>query len=344
MASPATSASPAATLERALRRERAARQQAEALLETKSRELYLANEALKDEHARVQRRNEEIEAAHAALQTAQAQLVQSEKLASVGQLAAGVAHEINNPIGFIMSNLGTLKTYAALLENLVSGYRRYAVSVETGSPEAGLLTELRALEESEDLEFVLEDLGDLLTDSIDGTVRVKDIVMGLKSFSRVDEASVSFEDLHDGIDATLKVVANEIKYKCDVVRDFGDLPAVPCNLAQINQVFMNLIVNASQAIETQGAITIATRADEQFAYVEIRDNGHGIPEDTLGRIFDPFFTTKAIGSGTGLGLSISYGIVKDHGGEITVDSEPGKGTVFTIALPIKASDDQAADV
>lgn len=334
MASHAPTSEPSVSaLERALKRERASRNQAEHLLETKSRELFLSNQALTEEHERVQRRNKEIEKAHAALQSAQAQLIQSEKLASVGQLAAGVAHEINNPIGFIMSNLGTLKTYAELMSRLIGGYRKFADGFRAEQADPNVLAELAALEEEEDIDFVLEDIEELMTDSIQGTVRVKDIVQGLKSFSRVDEASVSDEDLHAGLEATLKVVANEIKYNCEVVKEFGDIPRVPCNLAQVNQVFMNLLVNAAQAIETQGTVTISTSADDQSVCVRIKDTGGGIPEDKIGSIFDPFFTTKPVGSGTGLGLSISYGIIQDHGGSIDVESEVGRGTTFTVKLP-----------
>ncbi len=329
-------------LERALKRERAARERAEAILESKSRELYLANQALTEEHERVRRRNEEIEKAHLALQEAQAQLVQSEKLASVGQLAAGVAHEINNPIGFITSNLGTLKSYAELMKRLLEGYRRHATAGDDAAQQGELLAELRELEETEDIEFVLEDLDELLSDSIAGAARVKDIVQGLKSFSRVDEAKLAEEDLHAGIESTLKVVANEIKYNCSIEKDFGDLPPVTCNLAQVNQVFMNLLVNASQAMESQGTITITTRADGDFAVVKFRDTGSGIPADKLGSIFDPFFTTKPVGSGTGLGLSISYGIIQDHGGTIEVESEVGVGTEFAIRLPFAAPEEQQA--
>ncbi len=327
---------PPPAFERALKRERAAREQAESLLESKSRELYLANTALTDEHERVQRRNAEIEKAHSALQEAQAQLVQSEKLASVGQLAAGVAHEINNPIGFITSNLGTLNTYAELMTRLISGYRRYANGLGEQAPQPELLQELKALEEEEDIEFVLEDIEGLLSDSIAGARRVKDIVQGLKSFSRVDDAEVSEQDIHEGIESTLKVVANEIKYRCEVVKQFGDLPPVPCNLAQLNQVFMNLLINAAQAMESQGTITIITSVDGGNAVIEFRDTGSGIPADKLGSIFDPFFTTKPVGSGTGLGLSISYGIVQDHGGTIEVASEVGVGTTFSVRLPLGA--------
>jgi len=331
-------ASPPPAFERALKRERAAREQAESLLESKSRELYLTNQALQEEHERVQRRNEEIEKAHGALQDAQAQLVQSEKLASVGQLAAGVAHEINNPIGFITSNLGTLASYADVMTRLINGYRGYAASAKQQSPRPELLDDMNQLEEEEDIEFILEDIDGLLSDSIAGSKRVKDIVQGLKSFSRVDDAQVSREDLHVGIESTLKVVANEIKYNSEVVKQFGDIPLVPCNLAQVNQVFMNMLVNAAQAFEKQGTITITTKVVGDNAVVEFKDNGSGIPADKLGSIFDPFFTTKPVGAGTGLGLSISYGIIQDHGGTIEVESEVGVGTVFSIHLPLNSDD------
>ena len=337
---PARDASSA--FERALKRERAARERAEAILESKSRELYLANRELTEQHERVQRRNEEIEKAHLALKEAQAQLVQSEKLASVGQLAAGVAHEINNPIGFITSNLGTLKSYAELMKRLLEGYRQHANAGSEAPPQGESLSELRELEEAEDIEFVLEDLDELLTDSISGAARVKDIVQGLKSFSRIDEAKLAEEDLHAGIESTLKVVANEIKYNCSIEKDYGELPPVTCNLAQINQVFMNILINAAQAMESQGTMTITTRTDGDFAVVRFRDTGSGIPADKLGSIFDPFFTTKPVGSGTGLGLSISYGIIQDHGGTIEVESEVGVGTEFTIRLPLRAAEEQRA--
>jgi signal transduction histidine kinase len=327
-----------AILERAMKRERAAREQAESLLESKSRELYFSNEALQDKHRLVKRQKAEIEKAHEALQEAQAQLVQSEKLASVGQLAAGVAHEINNPISFITSNLGTLKSYVEVMAQLTAGYRSYLKCAKQGSVQPDILEKMHQLEEEEDIEFVLEDIEGLLTDSIEGSKRIKDIVQGLMSFSRVDDERVSDEDIHEGINSTLKVVANEIKYNCEVIKNFGVLPLVSCNLAQVNQVFMNLIVNAAQAMESQGTITITTKIDGANAVLEFRDNASGIPANKIGSIFDPFFTTKPIGSGTGLGLSISYGIIQRHGGTIEVDSEVGVGTTFSVRLPLNGED------
>lgn len=327
---------PSPVFERALKRERAAREQAEVLLEDKSRELYRANQALQQKHDQISRKQVELEQAHRDLKEAQGKLVQSEKLATVGQLAAGVAHEINNPIGFITSNLGTLKTYAAVMSQLIIGYRKYAAGSPDQPENSALLEKLRQLESEEDIEFILDDIEGLLADSVDGSRRVKEIVQGLKSFSRVDDAESSEQDLHQGLESTLKVVANEIKYKCDVVKQYGDLPHVPCNLAKINQVFMNLLVNAAQAMEERGTITITTSVDDDFAVVAIQDTGSGIPAEKIDSIFDPFFTTKPIGSGTGLGLSISYGIVQEHGGEIEVDSEVGVGTTFAVRLPLSA--------
>lgn len=323
-----------AVMERALKRERQAREKAEQLLESKSRELYLANEDLLAKNEQVSRRNDAIEEANAALMKAQAQLVQSEKMASVGQLAAGVAHEINNPIGYITSNLGTLKSYTNVMRELITGYRQYSDSIKAGNADESLYLKMQEIQSREDIDFVLDDVAELVSDSLAGSLRVKEIVQGLKSFSRVDSADYSESDLHSGIESTLKVLASEMKYSCEVRLEFGDLPQVSCNLARINQVFLNLLVNASQSFEQPGLVTISTRCDDTWVYLSISDTGCGIPEDKLGSIFDPFFTTKAVGSGTGLGLSISFGIIEEHGGTLSVKSEVGSGSQFTIKLPI----------
>lgn len=317
----------AEVFERALKRERAAREKAEFLLETKSRELYLASEDLT-------LKNDAIEKSRAALMSTQAKLVQSEKMASVGQLAAGVAHEINNPIGYITSNLGTMQSYTDVMRELITGYRQYSESVKAGQADASIYRKMQEIQTREDIDFILDDVVELVSDSLSGALRVKEIVQGLKSFSRVDNADFSDADLHAGIESTLKVMSNELKYNCEVKLEFGDLPLVPCNLARINQVLLNLLVNASHAIEGQGTITIATGCDDTWACITVRDTGSGIPEDKIGSIFDPFFTTKPVGSGTGLGLSISYGILEEHGGTLSVESEVGKGSLFTVRLPM----------
>lgn len=321
-------------LERALQRERQAREQAEHFLETKSRDLYLANEDLKLKNSEIGLRNVAIEEANAALISTQAQLVQSEKMASVGQLAAGVAHEINNPIGYITSNLGTLQSYTDVMRELITGYRDYSAGVKAGSADESAYQKLQELQVSEDIDFILGDVVELVSDSLSGAMRVKDIVQGLKTFSRVDSADFIEADLQSGIESTLKVLSNELKYSCDVKLEFADIPLIPCNLARINQVVLNLLVNASQSIEGQGTITLSTRRDETWAYLCISDTGCGIPADKIASIFDPFFTTKPVGSGTGLGLSISFGIVEEHGGTLSVVSEVGVGSQFTIKLPL----------
>lgn len=258
----------------------------------------------------------------AELEAAHVQLLQSEKLASIGQLAAGVAHEINNPVGFVKSNLNALQRYAQQMQALL----------DTGRA--------RPLGEADyaaaDYDYLKDDLRALIDESQDGLVRVQKIVADLKDFSRVDQAERADADLNAGIKSTLNVVWNELKYKAEVVRDFAELPPVNCVQAQINQVVMNLLVNAAQAIPERGTITVRTRLEGDFVRIEVCDSGCGIAPEHLGRIFDPFFTTKAVGKGTGLGLSLSYDIVQKHGGRIEVESQVGAGTCFRVFLPCVA--------
>jgi signal transduction histidine kinase len=256
------------------------------------------------------------------------QLLQSEKMASVGQLAAGVAHEINNPVGFVNSNLGTLKHYIADLLKALSLYEEN--EGELTEETRVVLTELKR---QIDIVYLREDIGKLLSESIDGMQRVKRIVQDLKDFSHVGETEMLLADLEQGLDSTLNVVWNELKYKADVVKEYGGIPNILCMPAQLNQVFMNLLTNAGQAIDNHGRITIRTGQEGDNVWVEVEDTGKGIKPENLERIFDPFFTTKPVGSGTGLGLSLSYGIVKKHGGRIEVKSEVGKGSVFRVVLP-----------
>ncbi|MDD2759228.1 MAG: ATP-binding protein [Methylomonas sp.] len=262
------------------------------------------------------------------LEEAQMQLMQSEKMASIGQLAAGVAHEINNPIGFVNSNLNRLQEYVDGMLRLLAAYER----VE-GSLVDEALQDITHLKREIDIGYLRGDIGDLLAESLDGLQRVRRIVQDLKDFSHVGESEKQSANLESGLDSTLNVVWNEIKYKADVVKENGGIPEVNCIASQLNQVFMNLLINAVQAIEDHGRITIRTGYDERNVWVEVEDTGKGIKPEQLGKIFDPFFTTKAVGMGTGLGLSLSYGIVNKHNGRIEVKSELGKGTAFRVILP-----------
>lgn len=279
------------------------------------------------------RRNDELTQANDNLVRMRQQLVQAEKLASIGQLAAGVAHEINNPIGYVHSNLGSLDKYLNDLFQLLAAYEAAESSI--GDPH--VVTGLRHLRATVELAYLREDVPDLMRECQEGISRVRKIVQDLKDFSRVDNRN-EFElaNLHHGLDSTLTIVNNEIKYKADVVKHYGPLPPIECLASQLNQVFMNLLVNAAQAIgETRGTITLTTGVEDDWVWVEIADNGCGIAPDKIDRIFDPFFTTKPVGKGTGLGLSLSYGIVQNHCGTLTVCSELGVGTIFRIRLPIR---------
>ena len=279
-------------------------------------------------------RNAELIALNAQLSAAQKHLVQSEKLASIGQLAAGIAHEINNPIGYIFSNFGTLENYLTSLFEMLAVYEK--TEAMHSVPET--VKELRAKRESIELEFLKEDIPVLMRESREGIVRVRKIVQDLKDFSHVDtNPDWQFANLNQGIDSTLNVVNNEVKYKADLVKDYGDLPEVQCMPSQINQVVMNLVVNAAHAMvgTERGKITVRTGTLGDKVWLEVTDTGSGIPKEVLPRIFDPFFTTKPVGKGTGLGLSLSYGIVQKHHGAIDVQTEAGKGTTFRVTLPLK---------
>jgi signal transduction histidine kinase len=257
------------------------------------------------------------------------QLLQSEKMASIGQLAAGVAHEINNPIGFVNSNLGTLKLYTTNLLRALSVYEENEGELTDETREV-----MTKLKREIDLVYLRKDVDNLLSESMEGMQRVKRIVQDLKNFSHVDDAGLLLTDLEQGLDSTLNMVWNELKYKAEVVKEYGGIPKILCMPAQLNQVFLNLLTNAGQAIENHGRITIRTGQEGQNVWVEVEDTGKGIKHENMERIFDPFFTTKPVGSGTGLGLSVSYSIVQKHSGRIEVKSEVGKGTTMRIWLPL----------
>ena len=264
------------------------------------------------------------------LETARNQAIQAEKLASIGQLAAGVAHEINNPIGFVLSNFRSLERYMIDVFDVIAAYE----AAEPLLPSAPQVALLRQAKEAAELDFVREDVKQLLRESCDGLDRVKRIVQDLKDFSRVGENEWQTADLVRGLESTLNVVRNEIKYKAEVVKRYGAMPEIECMPSQLNQVFMNLLVNAAHAIAGQGTITIGCGTVDDQVWVAVSDTGSGIAPEVLSRIFDPFFTTKPVGQGTGLGLSLSYSIVRQHGGRIEVESEVGIGTTFRVWLPI----------
>ena len=267
----------------------------------------------------------------ARLQEAHDQLLQAEKMASIGQLAAGIAHEINNPVGFVNSNMGALQTYVATLFGVIGAYES---AVAAAAPGSALAAQVEAIGRRAELDYLREDATELVRESMDGLKRVKDIVQALKDFSHVGESEWQLADLHLGLESTLHIVANEIKYKATIEKHYGQLPAVTCLASQLNQVFMNLLVNAGQAITGHGTITLRSGVAGDWVWISIGDTGAGIAPEHLNRIFEPFFTTKPVGSGTGLGLSLSYSIVAKHGGRIEVASLPGAGTTFTVRLPV----------
>ncbi|MBW4053876.1 MAG: PAS domain-containing protein [Proteobacteria bacterium] len=275
--------------------------------------------------------NEKLQKAYAELQQGQTQIFQQEKMASIGQLAAGVAHEINNPMGFISSNLSTMGKYM----EKISAFETAMIEAVQDKGDTETVATLGELRKKMKIDFILDDIKNLLDESRDGAERVRRIVQDLKSFSHVDEAECKPVSVNECLDATLNMLRNEIKYIADVEQEYNpDLPMLLCFPQQINQVFMNILVNAAHAIEGHGVIAIKTLLEADDIVVRISDTGKGVAPENLTRIFEPFFTTKEVGKGTGLGLSISYDIIKKHGGDIHVESEAGVGTTFIIRLPL----------
>lgn len=277
----------------------------------------------------------ELEEAYTELKAIQERLLAAEKMASLGKLSAGIAHEINNPIGYVISNLSTLDKYLSSLAPLLERYTKVEDGFDALSKEdlANISRELKEIKERIDYTYLVSDLPKLVKETADGAQRVVRIIRDLKSFSRQDEIEFKEANLIELVESSLNIVWNEVKYKADIVKEYGDVPLIYCHPQQISQVFMNIFVNAAQSIEERGKITIKACFKDNKAHVEISDTGKGMTAEVKEKIFEPFFTTKKVGEGTGLGLAIVYGIIQKHKGSIDVKSVPGQGSTFAIALP-----------
>ena len=281
--------------------------------------------------------SQELLQANSDIREAQNQLIQSEKLASIGQLAAGVAHEINNPIGFISNNVEMLQRYLADYGKVLKMLEGLKKSIGQGDMEKAksVISQMDQFEQEIDLAYVINDIDKLLQNTQRGIERVQKIVMDLRTFAREGNDVIESVKIEEIIDSILSIVHNELKYKAELKKDYGDTPLIQCRAQRLGQVFINLLINAVQAIEEKGTIEIKTYKQDGHVCIDIKDTGKGIESGNLRKIFDPFFTTKPVGQGTGLGLSVSYEIIKKHGGEIKVESTLGKGTRFTVILPVE---------
>jgi len=306
-------------------------------LREKNEELAAANTQLASANQQLETANHQLQEALRRLRETQAQLIQSEKLASLGQLVAGVAHELNNPISFVYSNMARLLEYVEDIRRVFAAHRRILDGLKVGTtPTREELSELDSLEAAADIGYILEDLQALSHESREGAERVQSVVLDLRNFSRLDEGEVQNVDLVQGIKSTLNLLRPELKHRVDLKLELKAVPNIRGNTAQLNQVVMNLVMNAAQAIEGEGSIRIATEPTSMGVRLIISDTGKGIPEDNLSKIFDPFFTTRKDrrGGGTGLGLAIVHSIIERHTGTIRAESTVGEGTTFTIDLPL----------
>lgn len=308
-----------ALLEKAIKREQKARSEAEFLLEKKTCELIDINQQLSKMHSD--------------LLVHQRQLISTEKLAALGELAAGIMHEVNNPLAFVSSNIGTLKDYCRLFMGLTETV--YKLDKEN-SISTLLETESIKTMRMEDVPYILQDANSIFVEVKDGLERIRDIVSHLKDFARTKPGDRSELDVNEVIDSSLKIAHNKLKYNFDVEVCFGEVPLIHGNKNELSQVLLNLLINASQAVETgRGKIKVTSCSDGSKIYLAVADNGKGISSENLDRIFNPFYTTKPVGEGTGLGLSVSAKIIDSLGGEIRVESEVGKGSCFTVVIPVE---------
>lgn len=314
-----------AVLHRALERERKRRAQAEHLLEEKSRELFASFNELSN--------------AHDSLKSNQQQLLQSEKLASLGLLSAGLAHEINNPIGFVLSNVNSLAEYAPKFDRAYRLLLELLNEIEDDSPLAARRDLITDQLDKMEIDYLAEDSHELIIETKEGIERVRQIVDGLRDFARDGAGKKSATDVAQSLSSTLVLIRSHVKSLANLSEDLQDDLVVNADSSQLGQVFMNLIMNATQAVdEKSGEIHVQAFREDTWVVVQIRDNGCGISQENQAKLFTPFFTTKPVGEGTGLGLSISYGIVRDHNGHIDVSSTEGSGTTFSVRLPAHISE------
>jgi two-component system NtrC family sensor kinase len=306
------------------------RKLSEETLKKNQEELIKKNLEIEESRKNIQLTLEKLGAAYEELKTSQAKILQQEKMASIGQLAAGVAHEINNPMAFIASNLGTLDKYIRRLKDFIRAQSEVIKSLQAAEAIEKLEKKRKELK----LDYTINDIDLLVKESMDGSERVRKIVQELNRFSRVDDAEYKDANINECIESSINIVENELKQKAALHKDYGNLPPTKCYPLKLNQVFINLLINAIQAIEEKGKIKIKTWKKDEAIWITISDTGCGISKENQSKIFEPFFTTKEAGKGTGLGLSISYDIIQRHKGEISFKSEKRKGTTFTICIPI----------
>jgi len=283
----------------------------------------------------------ELEKAYSQLKSSQLALVQSEKMASLGQMVAGVAHEINTPLGYVQNNVAIGQELFSQIQTMIAGYESLVDNLLDEKASEEQITEqmqmVAAMRNDVNAQEMLGEMNGLMADSLYGIGQISELVLNLKNFSRMDAAATDMMNLNDCIESALNIGRNVLKNKVEIIRELGDLPRITCAPSQLNQVFLNLFTNAAQAMEAQGRLHIKSWHADGDIHVSVADNGKGIPEDILTRIFDPFFTTKPVGEGTGLGLAITHQIIQQHGGEIRVESRVGEGTHFHIRLPVVAA-------